>query len=212
MCNRYRVAKDIEKLRTVFANAPANWFEGATQDYVSFYPGNNVLVFLRHQGEDLYKNYEWGIFPYWAKLKKDRLTNTKSEEALAKPTWQESFRERRCLMPATSFFEPATVGAERYQIEFTLSDGSPFAFAGIWQNTDKFGPPRTCCSLLTCEPNTLVGEVHGRMPVILRPEHFDTYLNTPPEQAESLLEILVPYPAEEMRGAFNYDKEEKQVA
>ena len=106
-------------------------------------------------------------------------------------------------MPAEAFYEPATVDGKKYQLKFELKSGDAFSFAAIWEKTDKWGDPRNCCSLLTCEPNSLVGEVHGRMPVILRPDQYDVYLNTPPEQVEQLLEILVPYPADEMFGNFD---------
>ena len=203
MCNRYQTAKDIERLRTIFGNAPDDWFETTDNKYDSVYPKSNVPVVLKVGGEMMFTNFQWGIHPVWAKTKSMILTNSKSEEVLNKPTWKNSFRTRRCLMPAISFYEPATVDGKKHQIRFELKSGEPFAFAGLWEKTDKWGEPRNCCSLLTCEPNSLVGEVHGRMPVILRPDQFDTYLNTPPEQVEQLLEILVPYPPDEMFGDFD---------
>ncbi len=209
MCNRYRVAADIEKLRTIFQNVPDDWFAQTDRTYVSFYPKSNVPVYLKVNGNDYYGHFQWGIMPDWAKTKSQILTNTKSEEALKKPTWTDSFRRRRCLMPATSFFEPAKIGGTTHQMEFFLKDGSAFAFPGIWQKSTKFGDERNTCSLLTCEPNSLVGEIHGRMPCILRPEQFETYLNTPAEQADDLLEILVPYPSEEMVGSINDEKESR---
>ncbi len=207
MCNRYRVAADYERLRGIFQNAPQEWFSETERTYLSFYPKSKVPVYLKVNGDDYFGHFQWGIVPDWAKTKSQVLTNTKSEEALKKPTWSESFRRRRCLMPATSFFEPARVGGVTHQMEFSLKDGSAFAFPGIWQRSTKFGDERNTCSLLTCEPNELVGEVHGRMPCILRPEHFETYLTTPAEQAEDLLDLLLPYPAEEMTARVNDEKE-----
>ena len=188
-------------------NAPADWFEGSDRRYDSFFPKSNVPAYLRVQGNELFSNFQWGIVPTWAKNQSTILTNTKSEEVLQKPTWIESFRRRRCLLPATSFFEPATVDGKKYQMEFQIDGGEPFAFAGIWQKTTAFGPPRNCCSLLTCEPNSLVGEIHGRMPVILTREQFDTYLNISSEQAEELIELLQPFPADRMTGVFEAKKD-----
>lgn len=150
----------------------------------------------------MFANFQWGIIPDWAKSKSNILTNTKSEEILDKPTWIESFKRRRCLLPATSFFEPANVDGRKYQMEFSLKDGSPFAFAGVWQKTEMFGEKLNCCSILTCKPNELVGEIHERMPVLLRAEHFDAYLGTPPDQAERVTCLLRPFPAEQMQGVF----------
>lgn len=207
MCNRYRVAADIEKLRTIFQNAPDEWFAQTDRTYLSFYPKSNVPVYLKVNGSGYYGHFQWGIVPDWAKTKSQVLTNTKAEEALNKPTWIDSFRKRRCLLPATSFFEPARIGGTTHQMEFFLKGESAFAFPGIWQKSTKFGEERNTCSLLTCEPNSLVGEIHGRMPCILRPEMFETYLNTSPEQTEGLLDLLVPYPPDEMIGRVNDEKE-----
>ena len=203
MCNRYQTAKDIERLRTMFGNAPDDWFEQGDKKYDTVYPKSKVPVYLRVNGDELFSNFHWGIVPMWAKTQSTILTNTKSEEVLNKPTWKNSFRTRRCLMPAEAFYEPATVEGKKFQIKFELISGEPFSFAAIWEKTDRFGEPRNCCSLLTCEPNKLVGEVHGRMPVILKPEQYDTYLNTHPEQVTDLLDILVPYPSDEMHGNFD---------
>jgi putative SOS response-associated peptidase YedK len=203
MCNRYRTAKDIEKLRAIFSNAPADWFEGSDKKYDTVYPKSKVPVYLRVKGQDYFNNFQWGIHPAWANTPGQILTNTKSEEVLNKPTWTEAFKRRRCLMPATAFYEPATVDGKKYQMRFELKSGEAFSFAAIWEKTDRYGTPVNCCSLLTTEPNELVGEVHGRMPMILPQRHYDRYLNTPPEEAASLVEILQPYPAEEMIGAFD---------
>lgn len=200
MCNRYRTAKDIERLRTIFADAPEEWFENTDSKYDTFYPKSKVPVVLMVKGEKMFNNFEWGITPSWAKTASMRLTNTKSEEVFSKPTWINSFRTRRCLMPATGFYEPATVDGKKFQMLFELKDESPFSFAGVWEKSDKFGVPRNTCSLLTCEPNSLVGEVHGRMPLILHASQYDTYLNTPSEQVESLKELFVPFPSEELKG------------
>jgi putative SOS response-associated peptidase YedK len=202
MCNRYQTAKDIERLRTIFANAPANWFDETDKKYDTFYPKSNVPVVLMVEGAQKFMNFQWGIHPVWAKTKSQLLTNSKCEEVLVKPTWKESFRRRRCLMPATAFYEPATVEGKKHQVRFELKSGSPFAFAGLWQKSHD-GSEINCCSLLTCEPNSIVGEIHGRMPVILPTELFEYYLKTPPEEVEDLLEILRPYPAEDMVGTFD---------
>lgn len=203
MCNRYVAARDIEKLRTLYKNAPASWFEASDRKYDTVYPKSLVPVYLKVRGEEAFMNFQWGIVPEWANTASTTLTNTKSEEVLSKPTWIESFRRRRCLMPATAFYEPATVEGKRYQVRFELPDGEPFSFAAIWAKTTRFGDPRNCCSLLTTEPNDVVSPIHGRMPMILPQQHYERYLNTPPEEAETLLELLQPYPADGMTGTID---------
>jgi putative SOS response-associated peptidase YedK len=203
MCNRYRTARDIERLRTLFHNAPEEWVTKADQKYDTVYPRSIVPVYLKVRGEETFKNFEWGIMPGWAKSKSASVQNTRSEEVFNKPIWMDSFRRRRCLMPAENFFEPATFDGKKYQVRFELKNGLPFCFAGIWEKTTLFGEPRNTCSLLTCEPNALVGEVHGRMPLILHPEQYSTYLDTPEEQAEQLVDLFIPFPADEMIATFD---------
>ncbi len=201
MCNRYKTAKDIERLRTIFANAPDDWIEHSDHKYDTVYPKSTVPVVLSVNGEQQFMNFRWGIHPFWAKTKSPILTNSKSEEVLNKPIWSESFRRRRCLMPAEAFFEPATVDGKKYQMRFELKSGAPFAFAGLWEKSHS--EQINCCSLLTCEPNSLVAEIHGRMPVILPSELFDYYLTTPADEAQDLIDVLRPYPAEDMIGTFD---------
>lgn len=203
MCNRYRTARDIETLRTIYRNAPDNWFDDSDKKYDTVYKNANVPVYLRVQGEEMFSNFTWGFVPPWAKKKSDILTNSRDDNLMKNATWIDSFRRRRCLLPAEAFYEPATVDGKKYQMKFTLRSGEPFSIAGLWAKTEMFGPKRNCCSLITTEPNELVAPIHGRMPVILPQRYYDLYLDTPPEEAERLLEILQPYPADEMIGTFD---------
>lgn len=196
MCNRYKTAKDIERLRTILKNAPAEWLTGSDQKYDTVYPKSMVPVVLKVAGEEKYLNFRWGIHPVWAKTKSQLLTNSKSEEVFTKPTWKESFERRRCLLPAMAFYEPLTLEGKKHQVRFEFESGSPFAFAGLWQKSYDEGV--NCCSILTCEPNPLVGEIHGRMPVIVPTELYDYYLSVPPEEALDLKDILKPYPPDGM--------------
>jgi putative SOS response-associated peptidase YedK len=203
MCHRYRPARDIEKLRAIFHNAPADWFEASDHRYDTVYPKGHVPVFLRVNGHDYFSNFQWGIHPDWAKTQAQIVNLARSEDVLSKPTWRSPFTRRRCLMPATAFYEPAVIDGKKYQMRFELKSGEPFSFAAIWEKTERFGAPVNCCALLTTEPNELVGEVHNRMPLILPQRHYDLYLNTPPEEAGRIMEIFEPYPADEMMGTFD---------
>ncbi len=99
-----------------------------------------------------------------------------------------------------------------------MEDRSPFAFAGLWERwkpragqLDKItGPGRPevtmsadgrveSCSFLTTGPNELMETIHDRMPVIVPPEHWDTWLDPEIDDPEALEELLLPYPAEKMR-------------
>src|SRR5207244_2042608 len=103
---------------------------------------------------------------------------------------------RRCLIPATAFYEWQDTGEKHKQpYHFRLWDGQPFAFAGLWERWN--GEPAETCTILTTEANPLVRPVHDRMPVILPAEHFTAWLD-PRTPTDALHGLLRPYPAGEM--------------
>jgi putative SOS response-associated peptidase YedK len=116
------------------------------------------------------------------------LINARSETVATKPTFRDSFRTRRCLVPADGFYEWQRIGKQRQPFLIGLKDHSGFAFAGVWQN-DAF-------AILTTQANELVAPLHDRMPVILDPTDYDRWLDpsTPLDQ----LPALKPYPADQM--------------
>lgn len=121
---------------------------------------------------------------------KKLLINAKSETVAELRTFAKMFRESRCLIPATYFFEWQRTKEGKQPYAFSLKDNEPFSFAGLYRD-DGF-------VILTTKPNTLMEDVHNRMPVILSREDEDLYLNPDTEEAH-LLEMLEPYPVDEMR-------------
>ena len=117
-----------------------------------------------------------------------QLINARSETVATKPTFRESFRKRRCLIPADGFYEWQRVGKKKQPFFIRMKDHSGFAFAGIWQD-EGF-------AILTTQANELVAPLHDRMPVILEPADYDRWLDTatPLDQ----LPQLDPYPADRM--------------
>jgi putative SOS response-associated peptidase YedK len=80
-----------------------------------------------------------------------------------------------------------------------MSDGRPFAFAGLWdQWEDPEGPPIDSCTIITTVANDLIRPLHARMPVILAPEDYDLWLEPAVQEVQRIQSLLRPYPAEEM--------------
>ena len=77
---------------------------------------------------------------------------------------------------------------------FRPEDESPFAFAGLWERWEKGDEPVESCTLITCEANGVVGAVHNRMPVILKPEDYARWLDPKEQRSEALLRLLAPLP------------------
>ncbi len=145
----------------------------------------------------------WGLVPSWAKdlSMGASLINGRSETVLTKTAFRESFRQRRCLIPADGFYEWKKDGNAKRPFHFAMKDGSLFAFAGIW---DRWRAPggewMESCSVLTTAANELLKDVHDRMPAILPREQYEAWLKTPAAEAERLVDLLTPLDAGMMKG------------
>ena len=111
----------------------------------------------------------WGLLPgAWARDGTRALINARAETLDDQPAYRESFRQRRCLIPADGFYEWRDDEHRKQAVWISRRDGEPFAFAGIWAALpEPGGEPVHSCAIVTCEPNELVRPIHDRMPVIL---------------------------------------------
>ncbi len=142
------------------------------------------LAFLREsEGRREWAVGPWGFHPVWAKSKSQILINARAETVLTNRTFSKSARERRCLVPASGFYEWQTVGSAKQPYHITLKTGGPIAFAGIFDHEGAL-------CLMTTAPNAETAEIHDRMPVILPPAVWDHYLDagvTEPADIEPML-------------------------
>ena len=143
--------------------------------------------------------FRWGFVPHWAQDDSGpKPVNAKAETVASSVMFADSFRRRRCLVPADGLYEWKAVAGKKLPVHFRLKDRTPFAFAGIW---DLWQGPKGKvfpCAILTTTPNELCRQVHDRMPVILRPEDEAAWLDPTVEDAEQLLTLVRPYSADEM--------------
>lgn len=144
--------------------------------------------------------FKWGLVPCWADDPSigNKLINARSETITEKPSFREAFLRRRCLVPADGFYEWARRGDRKRPYYFRMRDGEPFAIAALWERWEGGGEPLETCTLLTTEANELLGGIHDRMPVILRPEEYGLWLDREAQSPETLRPLLRPYPGDEM--------------
>ena len=143
----------------------------------------------------------WGLVPSWAKDLSigSKLINARAETASQKPAFRAAFRYRRCLVPADGFYDWERGKGRKQPYLVSMADGSTFAFAGLWEKWHSAeGKVIESCTILTTDANELLSPIHDRMPVILRPENYDVWLDPEAKQPELLLPLLIPYPAEQM--------------
>jgi putative SOS response-associated peptidase YedK len=149
-------------------------------------------------------NLYWGLVPSWSKDKKGAAAciNARADGVATKPTFRSAFKKRRCLVLADGYYEWRKEGKIKQPYFFEVDGGQPFAFAGIWEwwrdAADPAGATLESCSLITGEPNELQATLHDRMPIILDPRNYDTWLNPANDDTTSLQKLLVPFPAERM--------------
>jgi len=132
----------------------------------------------------------WGLIPSWSTDGKGFI-NARAETLELKPSFSESFEKRRCLIQADGFFEWKRTGRAKQPYYIQLTNEAPFSFAGIW---DQWGTrnPITSCAIITTTANETLKPLHNRMPVILKPEQYETWLDrsTPAEVLKTLLSPL----------------------
>jgi putative SOS response-associated peptidase YedK len=138
----------------------------------------------------------WGLVPSWAQDPSigNQLINARSETAAAKPAFRSAMRHRRCLIPSDGFYEWKKIGKQKQPYFIRRPDDKPFAFAGLWDRwTDPEGRPLETCTILTTDANELLRPLHNRMPVIVEPADYATWLDprlTDPERFRPLFTSL----------------------
>jgi len=120
--------------------------------------------------------------------------NARAETVADKPTFRAAFKGRRCLVPASGYYEWKGAGKAK-QPYFIHPPHGLFAFAGLWDVWQKGAAPVESCSIITTTANEATRHLHERMPVLLAPSHFAAWLDplTPPT---ALHELLKPCPAD----------------
>jgi putative SOS response-associated peptidase YedK len=162
-------------------------------------PGRELTIVRRADGsaERELASVRWGLIPAWAKDPGigNRMINARAESVAEKPAFRAAFRSRRCVVPASGFYEWKREGrGPKRPYLIRRRDGEPIGFAGLWESwhDPTTGEAVESCTIITCAPNGPLAELHDRMPVILDPADYDRWLDPEAPGAE---ELLRPCPA-----------------
>lgn len=190
MCGRYELHEPGE-IRDRFA----------TENDIELTPRYNiaptqVLPVITNKEHKTIELMRWGLVPSWAADLSIgyKMINARAETIDSKPSYKKAFRSQRCLVPATGFYEWKREGKTKIPYYFHLKDKTLFAFAGlynIWH--DKEGKEYKTYTIVTTTPNHVVEPIHDRMPVILKKEDEDTWVNPDIIESEKLKPLLTPY-------------------
>ncbi|MBL8487972.1 MAG: SOS response-associated peptidase [Rhodocyclaceae bacterium] len=148
------------------------------------------VVRVSPEGERIAHLLRWGLVPHWAKDPAigAKLNNARGETVAEKPSFRDAFRRRRCIVPASGFYEWKAEGRVKLPHYISAPDGEPLALGGLWESwrAPDGGVLRTCC-IVTTGPNGVMAPIHDRMPVILPREAWQAWLAGPAEEALALV-------------------------
>lgn len=162
-----------------------------TGDRFNICPTQSLGVVTSEQGARRLRPMRWGFLPHWYKTTRDGplLINARSETIAEKPAFRAAVRSRRCLIPATGFYEwTKAEDGTRLPWYFTPRDKAPLVFAGIWQAWEKEGAAHVTCAVVTCGAGGEMAQVHHREPVSLTPDNWATWLGETDTKAAPLLQ------------------------
>jgi len=188
MCGRFNL---IATKQQIMAHFNLQRLPDYQPDY-NIPPGTNCLAVVRlDDGSNKAVNLYWGLIPVWAKDRKmaSHTFNARAETLTEKPSFRSAYQHRRCLIPATGFFEwhSTETGKQPYHIH--QADNSLFAFAGLWEHWEHQQETVYSCTLITTAASGKMARIHARMPVIITPDHYQRWLdktNTAVEIADFL--------------------------
>jgi putative SOS response-associated peptidase YedK len=202
MCGRFVSSSSSDEIATYFGADEVS--ESVLDPNYNVAPTRDVYAVLESGSVRRVEPLHWGLVPRWAKDVKigNRMINARSETVAEKNSFKSAFRKRRCLIPADGFYEwTAREGQKKKQPWFIhRTDDELIAFAGLWEVWR--GPDRDSedalhsCTILTTEANDTMGEIHDRMPVILPPGEWATWLDPAQDDIDTLGRLLVPAPDE----------------
>jgi putative SOS response-associated peptidase YedK len=200
MCGRFTLTADPNELREAF---PWLNFHHAPEARYNVAPTQPVAV-VPNDGKNSLDYYTWGLIPFWAKDPSigSRMINARSETLEEKPSFRSAFRRRRCLIPASGFYEWKAVEGQKSKtpMYIQLKTGKPFAFAGLWERWDSSdGSTIFSCTIITTQPNELVSKIHNRMPAILKPEDYHLWLDPGEPPIDHLHAMLQPFASDLMQ-------------
>lgn len=197
MCGRYNLITDGQALMDAFDLINLILWE----PHYNIAPAQNIPAVRQVEEGREGVLLRWGLIPRWAKGEKFgyRTINARAETVAEKPAFRDAFRKRRCLIPATGFYEWQKLNNHKQPYNIRIKDREVFAFGGLWdQWRSPEGKEIRSCTIIVTDANELLRPIHDRIPVILDPLDYDLWLDKALRDAETLKPLLRPYSAEKM--------------
>lgn len=157
-------------------------------------PGTDIPVIRQSpEGKRVLHLLRWGLVPHWAKDPSigAKLNNARGESVAEKPSFRDAYKRRRCLIPMSGFFEWKAEGKIKQPYYISAKSGEPLAMGGLWESwkAPDGSILRTVC-VVTTSPNAVMAPIHDRMPVIVAPENWRSWLSGMPDDISGM---ITPY-------------------
>ncbi|WMT43522.1 SOS response-associated peptidase [Paenibacillus sp. D2_2] len=200
MCGRFTITAPIEEIMIRY------YIEKSTiinyQPIYNAAPMQYVPAVVSSKNGNRLGELRWGLVPSWAKDDKigSKMINARAETITEKPSFNKLLSSHRCIFPADGFYEWKQWNVSKQPYRILMKDDRIFSFAGLYEMwIDSDGNKLATGTIITTEPNRLMADIHNRMPVILRSEDEAAWLDRKNTDVPSLLKLLRPYDADEMR-------------
>ncbi|WP_342478340.1 SOS response-associated peptidase [Paenibacillus sp. FSL H7-0350] len=200
MCGRFTITVTLEELITHYLIDDSKI--AVLKPNYNVAPMHNIPAVIATDEAKRLGELRWGLVPVWAKDEKigNKMINARSETVGEKPAFKRLVKSKRCIIPADGFYEWKKDGSSKQPYRILMSDGGLFSFAGLYDTwEDPEGKKLSTCTIITTTPNSLMEDIHDRMPVILRPEDEADWLGRDNNDVEALLRLLKLYDSSKMR-------------
>lgn len=204
MCGRFTITVDLEDLR-VYLEENYDIHDLKTEFKLPRFnvsPGQDVITIINDGTKNRVGTLKWGFVPPFAKDEKIgyQMINAKAETLHEKPSFLPSFKSKRCVILADSFYEWKKEGSAKTPMRILSKDEKIFPMAGLWTTfTKEDGTKLHTCTIITTEANDVMKDIHERMPVILDEKSLITWLNPKENNIYSLSQLLKPYASHKMK-------------
>ncbi|MGB1885486.1 MAG: SOS response-associated peptidase [Gammaproteobacteria bacterium] len=191
MCGRFALVSDGRAVAEQFgAEIPF-----ALAPRYNIAPSQPLLVVREAQGGRLVDHLSWGLLPSWSKDAgaARRPINGRAETVSEKPSFRNAYRRRRCLVPASGYYEWVKQAESKQPVYIYPRQSTLMAIAGLWEYWEQDGNAIQSCALLTCAANQAISSLHHRMPVIIAAENYERWLDHKSER-DLPDELLAPAP------------------
>ncbi|CUX80709.1 MAG: hypothetical protein HLUCCA05_13905 [Roseibaca calidilacus] len=197
MCGRFALTLPDDAVARLFDARLSN--DSATAHGQNICPTQPVLTILSSKGQRHAGPMRWGFLPHWYKSETDGplLINARAETIATKPAFAQAVRARRCIIPASGFYE-WTKDADGARLPWYIrpEQGDLLAFAGVWQVWVQGDTRHATCAIVTCAANAALAHIHHRMPVILAAQDWPKWLG---EDGPGAAPLMQPAPEDSLR-------------